>query len=82
MDRTPGTALEESGRIQQLLDEARELCQGPAWERVGVEMQNVSRCAEIETRFPGLLPAIVSALKTQSGERSAARPRKKSKTKG
>jgi hypothetical protein len=34
MDRTPATALEESGRIQQLLDEARDLCQGPAWERV------------------------------------------------
>jgi len=42
-------------------------------ERVGVEMQNISRCKEIETRFPGLLPAIVSALRTQSGERSATR---------
>ncbi len=50
-------------------------------ERVGVEMQNVSRCAEIETRFPGLLPAIVGALKTQSGERSGARPSKKAKAK-
>jgi DNA-binding transcriptional ArsR family regulator len=48
-------------------------------ERVGVEMQNTSRCAEIETRFPGLLPAIVAALKAQSGKRSAARPSKKSK---
>jgi len=35
-------------------------------ERVGVEMQNASRCSEIETRFPGLLPAIVNALKAQS----------------
>jgi len=42
-------------------------------ERVGVEMQNISRCKEIETRFPGLLPAIVSALRTQSGERIATR---------
>ncbi len=35
-------------------------------ERVGVEMQNTSRCKEIETRFPGLLPAITGALKIQS----------------
>jgi DNA-binding transcriptional ArsR family regulator len=49
-------------------------------ERIGVEMQNTSRCREIETRFPGLLPAIVSALKTQTSERSASRPSKKSKT--
>ena len=37
-------------------------------ERVGVEMQNVSRCKEIEQRFPGLIPAIVNALKIQSGD--------------
>jgi DNA-binding transcriptional ArsR family regulator len=49
-------------------------------ERMGVEMQNTSRCAEIETRFPGLLPAIVGALKTQSGERRVTRPSKKTKT--
>ncbi|MEI9952396.1 MAG: helix-turn-helix domain-containing protein [Pseudomonadota bacterium] len=49
-------------------------------ERVGVEMKNRSRCAEIETRFPGLLSAIVGALKTQSCERSATRPSKKAKT--
>jgi DNA-binding transcriptional ArsR family regulator len=49
-------------------------------ERVGVEMQNTGRCAEIETRFPGLLPAIIGALKTQSGERSPARPGKKGKS--
>jgi DNA-binding transcriptional ArsR family regulator len=49
-------------------------------ERVGVEMQNISRCAELETRFPGLLPAIVGALKAQSGERSATRPSKKGKS--
>ncbi len=30
-------------------------------ERQGVEMQNVSRCAEIQERFPGLIAAIVKA---------------------
>ena len=30
-------------------------------ERQGVEMHNTSRCAELERRFPGLIPAIVSA---------------------
>jgi len=49
-------------------------------ERVGVEMQSKSRGPEIETRFPGLLSAIMGALRTQSAERTAARPSKKSKT--
>jgi DNA-binding transcriptional ArsR family regulator len=35
-------------------------------ERRGVEMQNTSRCAEIDQRFPGLIAAIVSAHKVQS----------------
>ena len=30
-------------------------------ERQGVEMHNVSRCAEIDKRFPGLIAAIVTA---------------------
>src|SRR5256885_5050069 len=34
MDRPAASALEESGRIQRLLDEARELSPGPVWERV------------------------------------------------
>jgi DNA-binding transcriptional ArsR family regulator len=34
-------------------------------ERLGVEMQNLSRCAEIDQRFPGLLSAILSAHKIQ-----------------
>jgi DNA-binding transcriptional ArsR family regulator len=34
-------------------------------ERRGVEMQNTSRCAEIEKRFPGLIAAIVNAHKIQ-----------------
>ena len=35
-------------------------------ERRGVELQNSSRCAEIEQRFPGLLAAIVNAHQIQS----------------
>jgi DNA-binding transcriptional ArsR family regulator len=35
-------------------------------ERRGVEMQNTSRCPEIETRFPGLIAAIVNAYRVQS----------------
>jgi DNA-binding transcriptional ArsR family regulator len=30
-------------------------------ERIGVEMRNTSRCAEIEKRFPGLITSIVKA---------------------
>jgi DNA-binding transcriptional ArsR family regulator len=37
-------------------------------ERVGVEMRNTSRCAEIEKRFPGLITAIVKAHNVQSAE--------------
>ena len=48
-------------------------------ERVGVEMRNSSRCTEIATRFPGLLPAIIGALKTQSGKLCPTPPPKKSK---
>ncbi|HZE09342.1 MAG TPA: helix-turn-helix domain-containing protein [Gemmatimonadaceae bacterium] len=43
-------------------------------ERRGVEMQNTSRCAEIEHRFPGLIKAIIHAHKIQS---RAKRPSKK-----
>jgi DNA-binding transcriptional ArsR family regulator len=39
-------------------------------ERHGVEMQNSPRCAEIERRFPGLLPAILNAHKAQQGKGS------------
>ena len=41
-------------------------------ERLGVEMQNVSRCAEIDKRFPGLLPAIVASFKTQEKKKKSA----------
>jgi len=46
-------------------------------ERHGVEMQNSSRCAEIERRFPGLIPAILSAHKTQQGTGSWGGKRKR-----
>jgi DNA-binding transcriptional ArsR family regulator len=42
-------------------------------ERIGVEMKNSSRCQEIESRFPGLIPAIGEALKAQSGQRATKR---------
>src|ERR1700742_4211912 len=37
-------------------------------ERHGVEMRNTSRCAEIDQRFPGLIPAIVNAHNIQLKE--------------
>jgi len=45
-------------------------------DRVGVEMQNTSRCAEIEKRFPGLLPAIVNAHNVQVKEQARSGKRK------
>ncbi len=46
-------------------------------ERRGVEMQNSSRCAEIEKRFPGLIAAIVNAHKIQlQGKQLAGNGRK------
>jgi DNA-binding transcriptional ArsR family regulator len=41
-------------------------------ERRGVEMQNTSRCSEIEERFPGLIVAIVKAHNIQLEERMRA----------
>jgi DNA-binding transcriptional ArsR family regulator len=42
-------------------------------ERIGVEMQNTSRCAEIEKRFPGLISSIVNAHNVQlAGKRRNA----------
>src|ERR1700675_5089844 len=47
-------------------------------ERHGVEMQNTSRCMEIEERFPGLIAAIVNAHKVQSqGTMRAGSPAKR-----
>jgi DNA-binding transcriptional ArsR family regulator len=53
-------------------------------ERSGVEMQNTSRCKEIDQRFPGLIAAILNAHNIQSQEQmhaakaSARRPAKRS----
>jgi hypothetical protein len=39
-------------------------------ERRGVEVLNTSRCADIETRFPGLIAAIVNAHRIQTGAKT------------
>jgi DNA-binding transcriptional ArsR family regulator len=49
-------------------------------ERRGVEMQNTSRCLEIETRFPGLIAAVLKAHRAQLESREPAT--KKSSRKG
>ena len=49
-------------------------------ERRGVEMRLTSRCAEIEKRFPGLIPAIVRAYTTQLKRKTA--PGRAAKRKG
>jgi DNA-binding transcriptional ArsR family regulator len=41
-------------------------------ERSGVEMQNTSRCTEIDKRFPGLIAAIVRAHNIQCEARKPA----------
>jgi len=49
-------------------------------ERRGVEMQNTSRCMEIDRRFPGLIEAIVNAhnvqmaAKQQTGKAAKRKP--------
>ncbi|WP_114227432.1 MULTISPECIES: winged helix-turn-helix domain-containing protein [Sphingomonas] len=37
-------------------------------ERVGIELRNYSRCAEVETRFPGLIKAILTAYECEEEE--------------
>jgi DNA-binding transcriptional ArsR family regulator len=46
-------------------------------ERKGVEMHNTSRCEEIDTRFPGLIGAIVNAHKVQTARDRRAQRRRK-----
>ena len=48
-------------------------------ERRGVEMHNTSRCQEIETRFPGLIDAILSAHKAQTESRPVPGSKKPSR---
>src|SRR5580698_11605341 len=50
-------------------------------ERHGVEMQNTSRCAEIDKRFPGLIMAIVKAHNIQLQEKTRAGHRRRDRTK-
>ena len=42
-------------------------------ERHGVEMHNISRCTELEQRFPGLIRAIVTAHAIQSADEARAK---------
>jgi len=44
-------------------------------ERHGVEVHNISRCKELEQRFPGLIRAIVAAHAIQSANGSQAKLR-------
>jgi DNA-binding transcriptional ArsR family regulator len=46
-------------------------------ERRGVEMQNTSRCSEIESRFPGLIASIINAHKVQMADRLMAAKKKR-----
>jgi DNA-binding transcriptional ArsR family regulator len=39
-------------------------------ERRGVEMHNTARCAELDKRFPGLIPAILNAHSAQAAAKS------------
>jgi DNA-binding transcriptional ArsR family regulator len=41
-------------------------------ERQGVEVKNISRCDELEQRFPGLIPSILTAYKKQLQENAAS----------
>ncbi len=50
-----------------------------ASERRGVEMHNTSRCEEINARFPGLLPAIMNAHRTQMEQKRAPARKKRVK---
>lgn len=42
-------------------------------ERCGVEMRNISRCPELDQRFPGLIRAIVAAHAIQSADHRRAK---------
>jgi DNA-binding transcriptional ArsR family regulator len=51
-------------------------------ERHGVEIHNTSRCAEVDARYPGLMPAIVKAHEIQQMEKATAAKRGRRKTSG
>lgn len=50
-------------------------------ERHGIEMQNTSRCTEIDRRFSGLIGSIVNAHMVQIGGHSRQATKRKSSTK-
>ena len=45
-------------------------------ERIGVEMRNTSRCAEVDRRFPGLIMAIIGAHKKQLDDQARTAKRR------
>ena len=49
-------------------------------ERRGVEMLNTSRCREIESRFPGLVAAILNAYRVQLGHGDTRKRSSRGKT--
>ena len=49
-------------------------------ERRGVEVQNPSRCTELEQRFPGLIRAIVNAHAIQSRDEAQGKKRAAQRT--
>jgi DNA-binding transcriptional ArsR family regulator len=51
-------------------------------ERQGVEMHNISRCAELQERFPGLILSIVNAHKVQSEQAARLAKGKRKRTSG
>ena len=75
----PNSTLSQHFKV---LREAGLICS----ERRGVEMQNTSRCEEIDKRFPGLIRTIVNAHNIQlkgkgrSGKGSKPKPAKRSAT--
>jgi DNA-binding transcriptional ArsR family regulator len=46
-------------------------------ERHGVEMRNISRCKEIEQRFPGLIATILNAHSVEANGRTPAARRRR-----
>ena len=49
-------------------------------ERKGVEMHSLARCEEVNRRFPGLLPAIMQAHKSQLQRAGGKRGRRRAKS--
>jgi DNA-binding transcriptional ArsR family regulator len=49
-------------------------------ERHGVELRNTSRCDEINQRFPGLMPALIGAYRTQNERETQQRRRRRARS--